>query len=368
MSADLLTRLLGGAALASFALAIVLTPLARRVALAIGFLDHPGGHKSHVGAMPYGGGAAIFLATWLPVALAVLAAALLPDDWVAGWLGDAQVLHLLGGAREKAGQALVILGGALVIFALGLCDDGRPLGPILKLLVILAVAISVTTFGGVRMAEFAGRLPSIALSCVWIFVITNSLNFLDNMDGLSAGIAAIGAAFLSVCGVLAGQVLVPMFGSLLAGALFGFLIFNFPPAKIFMGDAGSLLNGYMLSVLSILTSYWASGSEPVPYALAMPLCVLAVPLYDFVSVVVLRVLEGRNPLKGDQRHFSHRLVQRGLSRRGAVLTIYLATATTGLAATLLPGAGLIRTLALIAIVLMVLTIVAILEAPLRREP
>ena len=137
---------------------------------------------------------------------------------------------------------------------------------------------------------------------------------------------------------MAGQVLVPALGCVFLGASAGFLIFNFPPARIFMGDAGSLVVGYMLATVSVLTTYFQSGHGTPPYALAMPLVILAIPLYDFTSVVIIRLLEGRNPMKGDQRHFSHRLVERGLSRRFAVLTIYLATATTGLAATLLPGA------------------------------
>lgn len=218
-----------------------------------------------------------------------------------------------------------------------------------------------------RLAEFAGSIGAIALTTLWIVIITNSLNFLDNMDGLSGGVTAIAAAFLAAAGVMAGQVFVPALAAVLCGAVCGFLVFNFPPARIFMGDAGSLVNGYLLSVIAVLTSYYDSGSGAPPYALAMPLIVLAIPLYDFTSVVVIRLFEGRNPFRGDQRHFSHRLVDRGLSRRMAVLTIYLATAATGLLATLLPGAGLRETLTVVAATLMVLLMIAILEAPLRNQ-
>jgi UDP-GlcNAc:undecaprenyl-phosphate GlcNAc-1-phosphate transferase len=135
-----------------------------------------------------------------------------------------------------------------------------------------------------------------------------------------------------------------------------------------MGDAGSLMIGYMLGIVSIMTTYYQSGAGgDSPYALAIPLVVLAVPLYDFASVMVIRISEGRNPMRGDQRHFSHRLVERGLSRRAAVLTIYLATATTGLAATLLPSADLRETITIGVLVAMVLWIVAILESPPRRK-
>ena len=204
------------------------------------------------------------------------------------------------------------------------------------------------------------------LTVCWFIVIINAFNFLDNMDGLSAGMAWICLAFFTVCGLMAGQVFVPALACVLLGAIGGFWAFNFPPARIFMGDAGSLVIGYFLAIVSVLTTYYQSGHDTPPYALAMPLVILAVPLYDFVTVVTIRIAEGRSPLKGDQRHFSHRLMQRGLDRRLAVLTIYLATATTGLTATLLPGADLRRTITVGVIVVMVLGIVAILESPQRK--
>jgi UDP-GlcNAc:undecaprenyl-phosphate GlcNAc-1-phosphate transferase len=278
------------------------------------------------------------------------------------------VLAYVGGIRNRTGQLLVILLGGLLLHVLGLADDKRPLSPSPKLLAIVAVAILTATVGRVRLAEFAGPTLSVILTTVWYIVIVNAFNFLDNMDGLSAGVAGICLLFITICGLMAGQVLVPALGCVFLGAVAGFLVFNFPPARIFMGDAGSLVIGYMLATVSVLTTYFHSGTGIPPYALAMPLVILAVPLYDFVSVVIIRLGEGRNPMQGDQRHFSHRLVDRGLSRRFAVLTIYLATATTGLTATLLPGADLRRTATIGVIVLMVLAIIAVLEAPLRKEP
>jgi UDP-GlcNAc:undecaprenyl-phosphate/decaprenyl-phosphate GlcNAc-1-phosphate transferase len=362
-----LMLMLAAATAAVLALAAVLTLLVRRIALRINFVDHPGGHKSHTAPTPYGGGCAIFLAAWLALGTALMLAVLVPQAWIASTFGET-VRAYVGGIRERTGQTLVILAGGLVLHVLGLLDDRRPLPPVRKLLVIIGVALLVATLGRVRVAEFAGVGISVAVTTVWFVVIVNSFNFLDNMDGLSAGVACICLLALSVCGFMAGQVLVPALGCVFLGAIGGFLIFNFPPAWIFMGDAGSLVTGYMLATVSVLTTYYQSGEDLPPFALAMPLVILAIPLYDFVSVVVIRLLEGRNPMKGDQRHFSHRLVQRGLSRRFAVLTIYLATATTGLAATLLPHADLRRTITIGVMVLMVLGIIAILEAPLRREP
>ena len=366
MSRAALILVLAGVAAAVLGLSALLTILARRVALRLDFVDHPGGHKSHGTPTPYGGGSAIFLAAWLTLGFALLLAALLPDRWLTVEFG-ALASAYVGGMRERTTQLLVVLAGGLVLHLLGLWDDRRPLPPLLKLAVVLAVALVVATVGRVRIAEFAGPTVSVILTTLWFVVIVNALNFLDNMDGLSAGVASICLLFVAVCGLMAGQVLVPALGCVFLGASAGFLIFNFPPARIFMGDAGSLVVGYMLATVSVLTTYFQSGHGAPPYALAMPLVILAVPLYDFTSVVIIRLLEGRNPMQGDQRHFSHRLVQRGLSRRFAVLTIYLATATTGLAATLLPHASLRQTLTVVAIVLMVLSIIAILEAPLRKE-
>ncbi len=347
-------------------LSIILTLLARRIALRIDFVDHPGGHKSHRAPTPCGGGSAIFLAAWGTLAGLLAAAALLPDQWLIEQFGET-VRAYVGGIRERSGQTLIILIGGLVLHALGLLDDWRPLGPRRKLLTIVAVAVFVAALGEVRVAEFAGVGMSIVLTAAWFIVIVNSFNFLDNMDGLSAGIACICLLFLATCGLMAGQVLVPALACVFLGAIGGFLIFNFPPAKIFMGDGGSLVVGYMLATASTLTTFYKSGEGTPPFALAMPLVILAIPLYDFTSVVILRLLEGRNPMHGDQRHFSHRLVDRGLSRRFAVLTIYLATATTGLATTLLPGADLRQTITIIVLVTLVLAIVAILEMPLRKE-
>lgn len=357
----------GVVALVAFCLSALLTRAAIRIAPRIGYVDRPGGHKTHGRAMPYGGGAAIFLAAWVPATLALALAVLVPSEWVSRFLGE-RVRDYAGGLALRAAPALHILAGGAALFALGLIDDLRPLGARTKLAFILAVALLVTLLGRVRVADFLGPVPSVVLSALWVAAIVNAFNFLDNMDGLSAGVAVIGLGILAACGLLVGQVLVPLLAALFAGAIGGFLLFNFPPARIFMGDAGSLLVGYMLAVVSILTTYYESAAGAPPYALAMPVVVLAVPLYDLISVVWIRWREGRSPLRADQRHFSHRLVDRGLSRRAAVLTIYLATAATGLTATLLPGAGLRAALTVCAVVLLVLAMVAILEMPLRRGP
>lgn len=368
-SARWAAAMLGAALGVSFALSLGLTAMAIRVAPRLGLVDRPGGansHKTHRRPTPYGGGTAMMLAAWGPAAAAVVLASALSESWIAERFGELARAYA-GGLAQRGGQLAAVFAGALALHVLGLYDDVRAQGPWVKLTAIVGVAVWTAMAGGVAVAQFLGPATSIVLTVLWITIITNSLNFLDNMDGLSAGVAGICAMFLVICGLAAGQLLVPALGCLFLGAMAGFLVFNFPPAHVFMGDAGSLVLGYMLAVLSAMTTYYDSAGPMPPYALAMPLAILAVPLYDFTSVVVIRLMEGRNPLRGDRRHFSHRLVERGLSRRSAVLTIYLATAATGALATLLPGAGLRETLTVLAVVLMVLLIIAILEAPLRRD-
>ncbi len=366
MSDAMIVALMAGAGAAALGLGALLTALAARVAARIGFVDKPGGHKSHRAPTPYGGGSAMFVAAWALILVGVGLALALPPDWLRERFGEGARAYA-GGVRDEALRVMVLFLGALILHALGLIDDRRPLGPHSKLLVIVGVSVLAATVGEVRVAEFAGEAGSLLITIAWFVVIINAMNFLDNMDGLSAGIGAICLLFFAVCGRMSGQVLVPGLGCVFLGATLGFLLFNFPPARIFMGDAGSLLLGYELAVLSTLTTYVRGAFDAPPLALAIPLIVLAVPLYDFASVMFIRISEGRNPMRGDQRHFSHRLVEHGLSRRSAVLTIYLATATTGLAATLLPGADLRVTLSVVAVVVMVLGIVAILESPPRSE-
>jgi UDP-GlcNAc:undecaprenyl-phosphate GlcNAc-1-phosphate transferase len=351
----------GGLLLAGPLTALVI-PLARRR----GFVDQPGGHKSHRDATPYGGGIAIFGAVWLP-----LGAVWLLGWWdlgpiIEGWLGAESAAYWGGLQLEHATLGWLLLGGA-VLHALGLYDDRRAIGALPKLLVMILVAGGVAWLGDVRVAEaIVGAPLAIIGTAGWLLVVMNAFNFLDNMDGLSAGIATICLLTVMACGLLAGQLFVPALACLVAGSLVGFLLFNFPPAMIFMGDAGSLVVGYLVGVCSVLTTYYQTAEAATPYALAMPLVILAIPLYDFVSVLTIRFVEGRALMRGDQRHFSHRLLLRGLNRRNAVLTIYLATAATGLLATLLPQANLRETLTVAAAVLSVLAIVAILEAPLQK--
>ncbi len=353
--------------LAGSGLALFLTPLVRRLAVRAGFLDRPDlVRKTHASPVPYGGGIAIVLAAMLPMAAAALTACWCREHGRPSWLTpgvyDAFYVHL-GGIMKRLPEFATVLAGGVAIFVLGLVDDRKRLGPFVKLAVQLAVAVAVV-LSGVRVTLFMGsEIAGGVVTVLWIVGITNAFNFLDNMDGLSAGVALIiGATFFAVA-LVSGQLFIAAALAPFVGALAGFLPFNLAPARIFMGDAGSLFIGYYLSVLSVLFTYYQYSLGPTaafrPFIL--PLILFAVPLYDFVSVTIIRLGEGRSPFSGDRRHLSHRLVDLGLSSRLAVGAIHLLTFGIALAAVFLylvqtpfgEAAALIQAVALLALVVVI---------------
>ena len=267
------------------------------------------------------------------------------------------------GFLGRINQLIIILLAAAVLFALGLWDDKKRLGPYFKLVVQFAVAITAAAFADVRVEFFIeNHLVTTLLSAIWIVFLINAFNFLDNMDGASAGIAAIACSILFVAAALSGQVFVGGLALVFIGTLAGFLVFNFPPAKIFMGDAGSLVVGFFVAVLTIKTTYYQQALSGQWYAVFFPLICMAVPLYDFISVTILRISQGKNPMVGDTQHFSHRLKKRGLTETQTVLTLYLATLCTGLGATFLYQVDFAGAILIFIQTFMVLAIIAILEA------
>ncbi len=343
-----------------FVVSIVATLAVRRWSRSRGFVDQPGGHKQHGTPVALGGGIAVTLAILGPILVGTLLAWMIDAGDPPAWLPDLARTHLEGIA-SKLPVVLAIASGALVLHAVGLIDDHRPLGPMIKLTVQFAVALFTAWPMGIRAFELLPAPVSITLTVFWIVLITNAFNFLDNMDGLSAGVAAIAATIFAVSAAAAGQIFVPVMAWVVVGALLGFLLFNFAPASIFMGDAGSLVVGFLLSVLTILTTFYDPRQGLTPMGVLVPIVVLAVPLYDVTSVVIHRLRLGESVFRADARHFSHRLVRRGMTRRGAVLTIYLATAATGLPAIVLPRVGWSYAWLLLAQCLCVVTMVAVLE-------
>jgi UDP-GlcNAc:undecaprenyl-phosphate GlcNAc-1-phosphate transferase len=348
MSEPLITLFLG-----SLALAVALTPLMIRLARRVNFLDQPGPRKIHAEPVPYGGG--------LVVALTVLVGTLLTPRFI---FQGGSILPLPP-TTQKAFPWAVYAMGALVILVLGVVDDRRRLSAGFKLLVQTIVAVGVS-LGGARLQLFnAPPVVSIAVTTLWILAVTNSFNLLDHMDGLSGGVAVLaGAAFLIVA-LQTEQLLIAAMITPLLGACLGFLCFNFPPAKIFLGDAGSLFIGFWLSCLTISFTFYEA-KYPL-YTYLVPLAVLAVPLFDTASVILIRLLRRKPIFEGDTNHLAHRLVALGMSRRGAVLTVYALTLTAGLSAVLLYHVSQRGALLILVQLLLTFGIITLLEAAGRRN-
>lgn len=349
----------------SFLISLCVTAAMRRIARRIGLLDLPAARKVHKKPTPLGGGIGIVCGVVIPLALAELAAKYLVShgELQKKLLGDVNLSP--EGVLEHRFQLWWILGCGVLLSVMGFVDDKKNLHWLPRLIVQIAVAFVLVFVANVHATVFMppplAILPKL-LSVLWILILVNAFNFLDNMDGLSSGIALIAAVvFATVMLGLTGQPrwLVAGLMLVLIGSLAGFLWHNWHPARIFMGDTGSYFIGLLMSCGTLLGTYYDTGSRHV---LLAPLCILAVPLYDFCSVIVIRTFQGRSPFHADKSHFSHRLVELGLRPRNAVLTIHLATLTTGLAGLLLyrvsdwSGAFLI-----VALVACTLAIIAILE-------
>lgn len=278
-------------------MALALTPLAGRLATRLGAVDHPSGRRIHALPTPRLGG------------LAILIAALVPVLWFLPWQGQVRALVL----------------GALIISLVGAIDDVRGLPPLAKLIgQISAAAVPVTagiTIDRVTL-PFLGAFDlgpaAYLISLVWFVAIANMINFSDGMDGLAAGVGAIGALTFAILAASLERAEPAILAAALAGACLGFLFFNFNPARIFMGDAGSLVIGFLLAGVAI------SGvmKSAAAIALIAPLLVLAIPILD-TSFVIMKRLKHRLPVHGaDRSHFHHRFANIGWSQRRTVLAMY----------------------------------------------
>jgi UDP-GlcNAc:undecaprenyl-phosphate GlcNAc-1-phosphate transferase len=240
---------------------------------------------------------------------------------------------IVHGLDRRAIELAVIAFGAIAITFLGWLDDKHELKPLPKFagqfLIALLVAIACK-----RITLFVhSEIFSYAITILWILTVVNAFNFMDNMNGLCAGLGAIGAWKFGVIAGADGEYLVALIALLVCGALVGFLPWNFPNARAFLGDAGSHLVGYLLAVLAILPHFYTK-QNPHPFAVLSPLFVLAIPLIDLAQVVIFRTLNKKPFWIGDTNHLSHRLVRAGASRTRAVLILWLIAATIGAVAVL----------------------------------
>lgn len=360
--------------LPAFLVSFMAVGLVRRAAERLGLLDKPGARKVHTTPIPLGGGLGIWAGVVATFAVGSGFAFLLQSNPnMFGWLPEQLTVHV-NGLLARAPAIWGILAGGTVLMLLGLADDRRGLPWQLRIAVEFAVAGFCVYFLNLRFTAYID-LPWLTglLSVIWIVALINSFNMLDNMDGLSGGVAVIGTSMLAIMLLTntdtpshGPQLFVAAMLLVLVGGLLGFLKHNWPPAKIFMGDAGSYFVGYWIAVATLLATYaGAHGSHP--HAVFAPLCVLAVPLYDMLSVIYIRLSEGRSPFEGDKRHFSHRLVDLGMTKKQAVLTIYLATATCSIGALLLPRVDFIGACLVLLSTASVLGLVGVLESVGRKS-
>ena len=316
--------------LAAFAGAFLTTllalPLWRKWCLRVHLVDDPGQRKIHDAPVPLAGGFTVLTGILLPL----VAGAVFLKFGIVKIPFASLIVH---GINRRAIELAVIAFGAIAITALGWLDDKRELKPLPKftgqLLVAVAVALACK-----RITLFVPSLAfSYAITILWLLTVINAFNFMDNMNGLCAGLGAIGALLFAIIAASNGEYLVALIAFLMCGALVGFLPWNFPNARAFLGDAGSHLVGYLLAVMAILPHFYTK-QNPRPLAVLSPLLVLAVPLADLAWVVILRTRSRKPFWIGDTNHLSHRLVRTGFSQTRAVLVIWLIAVMIGVLAAL----------------------------------
>jgi UDP-GlcNAc:undecaprenyl-phosphate GlcNAc-1-phosphate transferase len=316
----------------SLAISVVLTFCVRGLARRYGFVAAPKLDRWHKRPTAMMGGVAIFLTT---VLIAIL------------FVSDA----------TKDPQFLTVLAGSTFLFLIGLVDDVFHIKPYQKLVGQL-VGVALVVSEGLVLPWTGSHFINIGITAFWIIGITNAINLLDNMDGLAGGIAAIAAVMLAIGFAGSGQLPEALLVSVFIGAIIGFLVFNFNPASIFMGDCGSMFIGFFLSSSVLLTEV-GGRSRSIVSVLAVPALILFVPIFDTTFVTILRKISGRKASQGGRDHTSHRLVALGLSERAAVLMLYGFAILAGVLSLFVRELETTQSLALILFFVIILTIIGV---------
>jgi len=327
-------RLLLGTFAVSAVVGGVATALARRVALAAGLVAAVRPDRLHDRERPYGGG----------LAIAATLVVVVGGGWAAvqvfqpGWVGEA----VRNGAADHAPLLVRLAIGALLFFMIGVVDDRYGLPAVAKLVLqLVSAAVVVVGLGIGATVWLAPAWAAEVLSIAWIVVVVNAYNMLDHADGLAGSVGLVALVFFAVGQTLVGEWFVPLVAMATAGALAGFLVHNAPPARLFMGDAGTMTVGYLLAALTMAARYYFPEFGTTRLVVLVPVVVLAVPLADAVCVVASRLWQGRNPMRGDATsHLGHRLLARGAGPQRAAAWAALVTAVTGVASLLLYASSL----------------------------
>lgn len=303
-----------------------ITPLVRKLAIKTGYLDYPLSNKVHAHPTPLLGGLSIYIA------------------FVTGIVSTIRYVH--------EPRLLSILIGTTFLLIVGLVDDRMGMMPEVKLLGQFLASMIVIK-AGVRMEFLPNYYLNVIITYVWIIGITNAFNLLDNMNGLSAGIASIAAVFFGIAMWSSGQIQIAVISFAIAGATMGFLKHNFPNANIFMGDTGSLVVGFVLASTAVLGS-WAT--DYLTTSVAMPIIILGYPIFDTMLVIIIRLKEGRSIFQGGRDHSSHRLALLGLKKKRAVIFIYSVCIALGVSAIMIQRSRLNLCLAIFIMVSVALSL------------
>jgi UDP-GlcNAc:undecaprenyl-phosphate GlcNAc-1-phosphate transferase len=313
----------------SFLLSLAFTRICISLSHRIGLLDVPGKllRKNHAESTPLLGGVSVFSSFFISIFFALFL-----SHAFEGFLSNRfpNLLPYLPGALQQSKKLFLIFLGGLLILFLGLKDDCSGMKPGTKLGALFLIAL-LFFYLNIRITLFI-ETPwvSLVLTLCWILFLTNSFNLLDNMNGLSSGTALACSLVLFLVAIILKQVFIAFYLCAFLGALLGFMFFNFPRAHIFLGDSGALFIGYNLAVITILESFFIAGKSNA-LAVFMPAFIFALPFYDTLSVIVIRLKSGKSIFQGDLNHFSHRLVRAGYSKSTAVLMIHALTLLTGVA-------------------------------------
>lgn len=331
------------AGLVALAIGVPATGLARWWFRRAALMDQPGSeaHKQHARSVPYGGGPALALA-----------------------LAAGVTAGLILGPTGPSSAFWPLIAGAGGLLVLGLVDDLRPLPALLKLAVQLVVISTAVLFSGLQVDTLQDWPPlAIGLAVVWCVLTTNAFNLLDHADGLSGTTAAISSVVLLVAALMVDDPVLAVLWAALLGGLVGFLVWNLPPARIYLGDAGALPLGFVLGAGSLAATFWPSdGPGGSPWAVLTPVLIVALPLYDTAVVVVKRLRRGRSVLVGDRNHISHRLQRLGLGGRGSLLVAAALQTALAVAAVQLSDATTQQAILILAQAVCLLLIAVLLEA------
>ncbi len=342
----------------SFIISYFSIPIFKKLAFKFDIIDKPNFRKIHKNPTPYLGGAGIYISFWSTLFLGYIS--ILFINFYSTLL-DYRTFSLLTNTLFLLKPVWIIFITSTVIFIIGLVDDKYNLSPYMKLFFEVIAGI-LLFLGDIKITVFIPyKIAHLILTVMWVIFITNAFNLLDNMNGLSSGVGIICSFFLFVISIITGQYLIALLLLVFMASIFGFWIHNFFYGSIFMGDAGSLFIGFLLSVISILETFKIENAYPY-LPIFLPLIIFSVPIYDTLSVIIIRLKRGTSIFKADRNHFSHRLVNLGFSKKGAVLFIYLFCILSGISSLFLTySKSWWQNLLVFVQILIFFTIIAILE-------